>query len=218
MRFVFFEKSHAFCWNVDMLNSLGLRSPPSSPQNIQHIQHFSRKKHILIQHGAPEIQHIQHIPWKKQVFLERAHIPLKGHCFLQTSASSVWFSFPPQPSLYPCFRRGRVRVGRGGGLEKGSLAGEFWGEKGFFVFLLFRFCFCVCFAIVFVLLLDCFWCCSCFCFRVSSVICVCVCFFVFLYVLACFVCLCWRVFVVFVFCCCVCWFAFVLFFVLVGVV
>ena len=75
-------------------------------------------------------------PLKEISFLRKS--PFVGPLFLQTNASSVWFSFPPHPSLCPCFRRGRVRVGRGGGLEKGSLAGEFWG-KGGFVFFCFGF-------------------------------------------------------------------------------
>ena len=79
-------------------------------------------------------------PLKETSFLRKS--PFFGPLFLQTNASSVWFSFPPQPSLCPCFRIGRVGVGRGGGLEKGSLAGEFWGEGGF-CFLLFWFCFCL---------------------------------------------------------------------------
>ena len=90
-------------------------------------------------------------------------------CWVLGPSCPLWFSFPPQPSLCQGFRRGRVRVDRGGGLEKGSLAGEVGGEGGF-VFLLFKFfclfLFCCCvFGFVFVLffvLLEWSRCCSCF--------------------------------------------------------
>ena len=52
-------------------------------------------------------------------------------CWVLGPSCPLWFSFPPQPSLCPGFRRGRVRVDRGGGLEKGSLAGEVGGDGGF---------------------------------------------------------------------------------------
>ena len=94
-------------------------------------------------------------------------------CWVLGPSCPLLFSFPPQPSLCSGFRRGRVRVDRGGGLEEGSLAGEV-GGKGFFVFLLIRywFCFsvCFCFVVVFVgfvfvlffVLLEWSRCCSCF--------------------------------------------------------
>ena len=93
-------------------------------------------------------------------------------CWVLGPSCPLWFSFPPQPSLCPGFRRGRVRVDRGGGLEKGSLAGEV-GGKGVFVFFclgfvfvfLFFFFVVVFFGFVFVLffvLLEWSRCCSCF--------------------------------------------------------
>ena len=56
-------------------------------------------------------------------------------CWVLGPSCPLWFSFPPQPSLCPDFRTGRVRVDRGGGLEKGSLAGEVGGEGFFFSFV-----------------------------------------------------------------------------------
>ena len=88
-------------------------------------------------------------------------------------------------------------MGRGGGLEEGSLAGEFGGE-GFS-------CFCLDFVFVsFALFLFCCW-------IVFGVVLVfvfqgffsCLFLFVFLFVLVCFVCLSWSVSVAFVFSCCV---------------
>ena len=85
-------------------------------------------------------------------------------CFVGSWGPAVLFGFSSHPSspLCPGFRRGRVRVDRGGGLEKGSLAGEV-GGKGVFVF------FCLGFVFVFsVMFLFC--CVFGFCF--CSVLCV----------------------------------------------
>ena len=168
---------------------------------------FQQKETHFDSTSGPRIQHFQHFPWKRQIFLEKA-LSFKGPIFLQTCAFSIWFSFPPQPSLCPCFRRGRVGWVGVGDWSKVPLVESLraWGGEGFLVvffsFLLFR-------------LLDWFWCCSCFCFSGFLQLFV---SFVFLSVLVCFVCLCWSVFVIFVCSCCVLRFVFVLFFVFVGVV
>ena len=58
---------------LNMLNSLAQGSPSNFPQNIQqiqHIQHFCRKKHS-------RVQHIQHFPWKNDIFLKKCFSLLK---------------------------------------------------------------------------------------------------------------------------------------------
>ena len=123
-------------------------------------------------------------------------------CWVLGPSCPLWFSFPPQPSLWPGFKRGKVRVGRGGGVEKGSLAGEVGGDFFFsFVlvlflhFCLFLFCCWNVFGVVVVV----------FIFQ-GLFFCVFFCFFC-LFVLECFCCL--SVFLL-----CLFGFAFVLFFVL----
>ena len=56
-RSTFSQKNASFRGNVEYVEFSGQGSPSNFSQNIQHIQHiqhFCRKKHILIQHGAPE--------------------------------------------------------------------------------------------------------------------------------------------------------------------
>ena len=102
-------------------------------------------------------------------------------------------------------------MGRGGGLEKGSLAGEYWGEGGgglfffclgfvFVFFALFLFCCWIVFGVVLFLVFQGFFNCCCFlCFVWFCLFC--------LLVLECF---CVS--------CCVFLFCFCFFFVFVGVV
>ena len=113
-------------------------------------------------------------------------------CWVLGPSCPLWFSFPPRPSLCPGFRRGRVRVDRGGGLEKGSLAGEV-GGKGVFVFFclgfvfvfLFVFVLSLCFLGLFLFcslcLLEWSRCCSCFVmfglFGLCYFLFLCACFF-----------------------------------------
>ena len=88
---------------------------------------------------------------------------------------------------------------RGGGLEKGSLAGEVGGGgKGVLFFL--RLGFVWVFLFVFVLLLDCFWCQLFVCFFCFCLFC--------LFVLECFGCFCVFLLCVFgllLFCSLYCW-------------
>ena len=117
---------------LNMLNSLGLRSLLVLPRTFNTFSMSAERSTFWFNMG-PRIQHVQHFPWKKQVFLEKSPFSFKGPLSLQTSACSVWFSFPPQVSLFPCFRSRRLRVGRGWGIRGRFPYWRAWGGEGVWV-------------------------------------------------------------------------------------